>query len=117
MVTSPRENTSEKSLGRANPIFSPLGYNSWRAFCGLSQPKTLEELSTVLRNKVLAKKLLDLYGTPDNIDIWLGAIAEPSVHRGRVGPLLTCLLGMQFQRIRDGDRQVTSLSGAGGAFP
>ncbi|XP_076433768.1 lactoperoxidase-like [Peromyscus maniculatus bairdii] len=80
------------------------GYNSWRAFCGLSQPKTLEELSAVLRNEVLAKKLLDLYGTPDNIDIWLGAIAEPLVHRGRVGPLLTCLLGWQFQRIRDGDR-------------
>ncbi|XP_057631506.1 lactoperoxidase isoform X1 [Chionomys nivalis] len=80
------------------------GYNSWRAFCGLSQPKTLQELSAVLRNKVLAKKLLDLYGTPDNIDIWLGAIAEPPVHRGRVGPLLTCLLGQQFQRIRDGDR-------------
>ncbi|XP_005350554.1 lactoperoxidase [Microtus ochrogaster] len=80
------------------------GYNSWRAFCGLSQPKTLQELSAVLQNKVLAKKLLDLYGTPDNIDIWLGAIAEPPVHRGRVGPLLTCLLGQQFQRIRDGDR-------------
>ncbi|KAH0520539.1 Lactoperoxidase [Microtus ochrogaster] len=46
------------------------GYNSWRAFCGLSQPKTLQELSAVLQNKVLAKKLLDLYGTPDNIDIW-----------------------------------------------
>ncbi|XP_037057077.1 lactoperoxidase-like [Peromyscus leucopus] len=75
------------------------GYNSWRAFCGLSQPKTLEELSAVLRNEVLAKRLLDLYGTPDNIDIWLGAIAEPLVHRGRVGPLLTCLLGQQFQRI------------------
>ncbi|KAL1778872.1 lactoperoxidase isoform X1 [Sigmodon hispidus] len=80
------------------------GYNSWRAFCGLSQPKTLKELSAVLRNKVLAKKLMDLYGTPDNIDIWLGAIAEPLVHKGRVGPLLTCILGQQFQRIRDGDR-------------
>ncbi|XP_028628302.1 lactoperoxidase isoform X1 [Grammomys surdaster] len=80
------------------------GYNSWRAFCGLSQPKTLEELSAVMENEVLAKKLLDLYGTPSNIDIWLGAIAEPLVHGGRVGPLLTCLLGQQFQRIRDGDR-------------
>ncbi|XP_051013771.1 lactoperoxidase [Acomys russatus] len=80
------------------------GYNSWREFCGLSQPRTLEELSAVLGNKLLAKKLLDLYGTPDNIDIWLGAIAEPLVRRGRVGPLLACLLGRQFQRIRDGDR-------------
>ncbi|KAK2111294.1 hypothetical protein P7K49_011040 [Saguinus oedipus] len=82
------------------------GYNSWRAFCDLSQPQTLEELNTVLKNKMLTKKLLCLYGTPNNIDIWIGAIAEPLVERGRVGPLLACLLGKQFQQIRDGDRQV-----------
>ncbi|XP_055982507.1 lactoperoxidase [Sorex fumeus] len=80
------------------------GYNSWRRFCGLSQPQTLEELGAVLKNKILAKKLLDLYGTPDNIDIWVGGIAEPLVEGGRVGPLLACLLGKQFQKIRDGDR-------------
>ena len=60
----------------------------------------------MLKNKRLAKKLLDLYGTPANIDIWVGAIAEPLVKRGRVGSLLACLLGKQFQQIRDGDRQV-----------
>ncbi|XP_014646355.1 PREDICTED: lactoperoxidase [Ceratotherium simum simum] len=80
------------------------GYNSWRGFCNLSQPQTLEELDDVLKNKGLAKKLLDLYGTPDNIDIWVGGIAEPLVKRGRVGSLLACLLGKQFQQIRDGDR-------------
>ncbi|XP_008840926.1 lactoperoxidase [Nannospalax galili] len=80
------------------------GYNSWRGFCGLSQPRTLDELSAVLGNEVLAKKLLGLYGTAENIDIWIGAIAEPLIHRGRVGHLLACLLGQQFQRIRDGDR-------------
>ncbi|XP_051680776.2 lactoperoxidase [Oryctolagus cuniculus] len=80
------------------------GYNSWRGFCGLSQPRTLEELTAVLKNPELAKKLLHLYGTPDNIDIWVGAVAEPLVERGRVGPLLACLLGKQFQQICDGDR-------------
>ncbi|XP_072796284.1 lactoperoxidase [Vicugna pacos] len=80
------------------------GYNSWRGFCDLSQPQTLKELHAVLKNKKLAKKLLDLYRTPDNIDIWLGGIAEPLVKRGRVGPLLACLLGRQFRQIRDGDR-------------
>ncbi|XP_008062545.1 lactoperoxidase isoform X2 [Carlito syrichta] len=80
------------------------GYNSWRSFCDLSQPKTLEELKAVLKNERLAKELLSLYGTPDNIDIWVGATAEPLVERGRVGPLLACLLGKQFQKIRDGDR-------------
>lgn len=81
-----------------------LGYNSWRGFCGLWQPQTRAELGAVLKNKMLAKKLLDLYGTPSNIDIWIGGIAEPLVERGRVGSLLACLLGKQFQQIRDGDR-------------
>ncbi|KAM6163968.1 lactoperoxidase isoform 2-T2 [Rhynchocyon petersi] len=80
------------------------GYNSWRGFCDLPQPKTVEELGTVLKNKILAKKFLDLYGTPDNIDIWIGAIAEPMVAGGRVGSLLACLVGKQFRQIRDGDR-------------
>lgn len=92
---------------------SALGYNSWRGFCDLSQPQTLEELRAVLKNEKLAKKLLDLYGTPDNIDIWIGGTAEPLVERGRVGPLLACLLGRQFQQIRDGDRQVRPQRGGG----
>lgn len=62
----------------------------------------------MLKNRRLAEKLLDLYGTPDNIDIWVGGVAEPLVERGRVGSLLACLLGKQFQQIRDGDRQVRS---------
>ena len=68
----------------------------------------------MLKNRRLAKKLLDLYRTPDNIDIWIGAVAEPLVERGRVGSLLACLLGKQFRQIRDGDRQVRSREEGGG---
>ncbi|XP_027752106.1 myeloperoxidase-like [Empidonax traillii] len=80
------------------------GYNAWRGFCGLSQPRTVEELSEVLGNPKLAKKFLDVYGTPDNIDLWMGAVAEPVVPQGRVGPLLSCIIGTQFRNLRDGDR-------------
>nr|QCY41338.1 myeloperoxidase [Channa argus] len=80
------------------------GYNAWRRFCGLSQPRNLAELTQVLNNGDLARKLLDLYGTPDNIDVWLGGVAEPFTRGGRVGPLLACLIAVQFQRIRQGDR-------------
>ncbi|KAK2837241.1 hypothetical protein Q5P01_014453 [Channa striata] len=80
------------------------GYNKWRGFCGLTQPKTLSELAIVMNNSVLAKNLMDLYGTPDNIDVWLGGVAEPFVPGGRVGPLLGCLISKQFARIRQGDR-------------
>ncbi|OPJ79408.1 myeloperoxidase [Patagioenas fasciata monilis] len=80
------------------------GYNSWRQFCGLSQPSGLKALAEVLRNHGLAKKFIQLYGTPKNIDIWIGALAEPFVAGGRVGPLMACLIGTQFRNVRDGDR-------------
>ncbi|NWI57136.1 PERE peroxidase, partial [Calyptomena viridis] len=80
------------------------GYNSWRKFCGLSQPSGVKSLGRVLRNWDLARKFLQLYRTPKNIDIWIGALAEPFVRGGRVGSLMVCLIGTQFRAIRDGDR-------------
>ncbi|XP_044143031.1 eosinophil peroxidase-like [Bufo gargarizans] len=80
------------------------GYNAWRRFCGLSQPRNVTELAQVLRNKQLAEKFISLYGTPQNIDIWVGAVAEPLLPNARVGELLACLIGNQFRRTRDGDR-------------
>ncbi|NXF12453.1 PERE peroxidase, partial [Smithornis capensis] len=80
------------------------GYNSWRKFCWLSQPSGVKSLGRVLQNEDLARKFLRLYGTPKNIDIWIGALAEPFVKGGRVGPLMACLIGTQFRAIRDGDR-------------
>ncbi|KAM8887395.1 eosinophil peroxidase-like isoform 1-T4 [Spinachia spinachia] len=80
------------------------GYNEWRKFCGLSQPSDLRQLSQVLNNPDLARKLLDLYSTPANIDVWLGGVVEPFVPGARVGPLFACLISTQFQRIRQGDR-------------
>ncbi|KAM4845078.1 myeloperoxidase [Thomomys bottae] len=80
------------------------GYNAWRRFCGLPQPSTVGELGTVLKNLDLARKLMEQYGTPNNIDIWMGGVAEPLEHSGRVGKLLACLIGTQFRNLRDGDR-------------
>ncbi|XP_054631836.1 eosinophil peroxidase [Dunckerocampus dactyliophorus] len=80
------------------------GYSSWRKFCGLSVPNTTAELAEILGNPTLAHKFQQLYGTPHNIDVWLGAVSEPALPGGRVGPLLSCLLARQFQALRDGDR-------------
>ncbi|XP_065146498.1 myeloperoxidase-like [Paramisgurnus dabryanus] len=80
------------------------GYNAWRQFCGLSTPKNERELAVVMNNTQLARQLVQLYGNPANIDVWLGGVAEPFVPGGRVGPLFACIISMQFQRIREGDR-------------
>uniref|UniRef100_A0A8C4GS04 Eosinophil peroxidase n=1 Tax=Dicentrarchus labrax TaxID=13489 RepID=A0A8C4GS04_DICLA len=80
------------------------GYGSWRRFCSLSVPNTTSDLAEILSNLTLANKFQLLYGTPHNIDVWVGAISEPAVPGGRVGPLLSCLLARQFRALRDGDR-------------
>ncbi|XP_062448831.1 myeloperoxidase [Rhea pennata] len=80
------------------------GYSSWRQFCGLSNPRDLRTLAQVLKNRSLARKFIQLYGTPKNIDIWIGSLAEPFVNGGRVGPLMACIIGTQFRNLRDGDR-------------
>ncbi|CAL8356561.1 unnamed protein product [Lota lota] len=80
------------------------GYSSWREFCGLSVPNTTTDLADILGNRALAHKFLELYGTSGNIDVWVGAISEPALPGGRVGPLLSCLLARQFRALRDGDR-------------
>ena len=85
-------------------LLSYVGYNKWRRFCGLSQPRNRNQLARVLGNRELADALLDLYGTPDNIDVWLGGVAEPFVRGARTGPLFACIIATQFQKIREGDR-------------
>lgn len=80
------------------------GYNDWRKLCNLPQPKNVGELANILDNPQLAAKLLDMYGSPNNIDVWLGGVLEPAVDGGKVGPLLSCLIGTQFRNLRDGDR-------------
>ncbi|KAJ0069318.1 hypothetical protein NL108_003252, partial [Boleophthalmus pectinirostris] len=80
------------------------GYGTWRRYCGLTVPNTTSELADILGNSTLAHKFQLLYGTPHNIDVWVGAISEPALPGGRVGPLLSCLLGRQFRTLRDGDR-------------
>uniref|UniRef100_A0A671K5M5 Eosinophil peroxidase-like n=1 Tax=Sinocyclocheilus anshuiensis TaxID=1608454 RepID=A0A671K5M5_9TELE len=80
------------------------GYSAWRELCGLSAPVNEFDLAGILGNGVLARKLLHLYGTAKNIDVWVGAISEPALPGGRVRPLLACLIAKQFKALQDGDR-------------
>lgn len=44
------------------------------------------------------------YGSVNNIDMWVGGIAEDPVNGGHVGPLFFEVLKTQFEALRDGDR-------------
>ena len=52
----------------------------------------------------LQAKLASVYPTPDDLDVWVGALAEDHVQGALVGELVYTVLKDQFTRLRDGDR-------------
>ncbi|XP_069830387.1 thyroid peroxidase [Dendropsophus ebraccatus] len=79
------------------------GYNDWREFCGLPRLNSTLDMQTAISDNNVIRKIIDLYGHPDNIDVWLGGLVEDFLWGGRTGPLFACLIGMQIRALRDGD--------------
>ena len=52
----------------------------------------------------MQQTLQSLYGTVDNIDLWVGILSEDHVPGASVGQLAKTIIADQFQRLRDGDR-------------
>ncbi|KAK3563735.1 hypothetical protein QTP86_034458 [Hemibagrus guttatus] len=80
------------------------GYNDWRVFCGYDRVQSKGDLKGVIHDRALVEKIMDLYGNPDNIDVWLAGLVEDSVPGTRTGPLFACLIGKQMKMLREGDR-------------
>ena len=51
-----------------------------------------------------AQALAKTYGHPDEVDAWLGGLAEPHRDGAEVGDFIHLVLSDQFRRLRDGDR-------------
>ncbi|XP_048249806.1 peroxidase-like protein 3 [Haliotis rufescens] len=74
-------------------------YNNFRKACQLSEVTSFDD-------SVFGKAgpaLKSIYSSPDDIDVFAGAVAEQHVHGGAVGPLLACLIGQQFHDLKYGD--------------
>ncbi|KAM3856392.1 thyroid peroxidase [Vipera latastei] len=80
------------------------GYNAWREFCDLPRLRTEQELMTAIENKTIVQRIMELYKSPNNIDVWLGGIVENIHPDARTGPLFACIIGKQIKALRDGDR-------------
>ncbi|XP_040478806.1 thyroid peroxidase isoform X3 [Ursus maritimus] len=104
-----QEHPALPPLRLQDAFFSPWrllkeGYNAWREFCGLPRLETRADLRSAITNASIAGRIMDLYGHPDNIDVWLGGLAETFLPQARTGPLFACLIGKQMKALRDGDR-------------
>ena len=76
-------------------------YNELRAAFGLSQATTFLELTG--GDVDLANALASVYTSVDDVDLWVGALAEQHTY-GSVGDLIGEGMIRQFTALRDGDR-------------
>ncbi len=75
-------------------------YNSMREAFGLSR---VTEFAEITSDAALQTELENLYGTIDNIDAWVGGLAEDHVSGGSTGPLIRTVLLDQFSRLQSAD--------------
>jgi hypothetical protein len=76
-------------------------YNTTRAGVGLPR---VSDFSEITSDENLQQSLQSLYGTVDNMDLWVAGLAEDHLPGSNVGPTFQRILVDQFTRLRDGDR-------------
>jgi hypothetical protein len=75
-------------------------YNSVRVAFGLPAVTAFDEITS---DPVSQAGLQSMFGDVNNIDLWIGALAEDHLPGTGAGPLIVAGLVEQFTRLRDGD--------------
>ena len=85
---------------RACPQCPRPSYSARRAAYGLAPADDFGDISS---NSYVADALAAVYDSADEVDPWVGALAEDHLPGASVGPLVATGLIDQFLRLRDGD--------------
>ncbi|NEQ71652.1 MAG: peroxiredoxin [Okeania sp. SIO2C9] len=85
--------------GRENGV---ADINTVRNAIGLSSYTDFDELTG--GNSELAAKFASVYDSIDDVDLWIGGLAEQDVNGGVVGETISAIIIQQFTNLRDGDR-------------
>lgn len=76
-------------------------YNEARFAVGLDPRQSFAEVSS---DPTTQARLASVYANVDEIDVWVGALAEDPVNGGHVGELASYVIARQFESLRNGDR-------------
>jgi hypothetical protein len=68
---------------------------------GLGEITAFDQISS---DPEVQSTLAAQYGSVNNIDMWVGGIAEDPINGGHLGPLFFHVIKKQFEALRDGDR-------------
>ena len=71
------------------------GYNDYREFYGAQRALSFDDLIEIKRE--LRDVLAEVYAHVDDIDVYVGGLAESSVVGGQVGPLFANMIAAQFR--------------------
>jgi hypothetical protein len=77
------------------------GYDEVRANFGLRRVSSFAQISS---SPEVQAKLASVYTSPDDVDLWVGGLAENHVPGAMVGETFFVILRDQFERLRAGDR-------------
>ncbi|MEM9915581.1 MAG: peroxidase family protein [Planctomycetota bacterium] len=83
-------------------------FNDLRVAFGLDEYTSFAELTD---DTELAAALASIYGSIDEVDMWIGLMSEDAVPDGILGETLAIAMIDQFERLRDGDRFFYQLDG------
>ena len=76
-------------------------YNTVREAYGLPRVTRFDQITS---DQTLQSRLAATYGSVNDIDLWIGGLAEDHLPNSSVGITFTRILVEQFARLRDGDR-------------
>lgn len=90
-------------------------YNEAREKCGFARARRFIDLyDNIPRSSV--DTLEKLYRHVNDIDLFVGGIAETPQSSGILGPIFLCIIGDQFARLKRADRYYYELQGQAGQF-
>ncbi len=76
-------------------------YNATRVAYGLAPVDSFDDITS---DVALQETLAEVYGSVEDVDLWIGSLAEDHLQGSSVGELVRTIVADQFQRLRDGDR-------------